>query len=228
MALLARLEDSTLSHSILSYFLALRGALHLAHGQHEEARQCLVEATAFDHAETRRKAGGMLAELDLLQGDPEAARRRLEPLLRPPGKEERDAVFYHPALAWAYLELGEVDLAEEVANRFIEAAREGEARLGLVDGLRVRAMIDTHRQRYEEAESALEEVLELCHAMPYAYGELRVQYVYGLLHIAKGEPEQARARFEAGLDICRNLGERSYAEKIEQELTTLGMPPADD
>ena len=218
MGLDAAATDPYLQRRLLS----VRALLCFSRGQLEEARQYLDEASAVEDSELLRKAGGTLAELDLLQGHPDAARRRLEPLLNPPGHEEMQAIFYLPYLAWAYLELGDVRSAEETADRIIAAAREGEARLGLVDGLRVRAMIAMRSGRESAAAEALDEALALCHAMAYDYGELKIQYTYGLLRMMQREPEQACSHFETGLVACRGLGERTYAERIEQELAKLG------
>jgi hypothetical protein len=41
------------------------------------------------------------------------------------------------------------------------------------------------------------------------------------MHIAKGEPLEARERLVAAQAICRRLGERLYAEHTEQALRAL-------
>jgi hypothetical protein len=43
----------------------------------------------------------------------------------------------------------------------------------------------------------------------------------GLVHQAKGEQEATRKRLEAALAICARLGERLYAEQMEQALAGL-------
>src|SRR5262249_41906059 len=74
---------------------------------------------------------------------------------------------------------------------------------------------------YEQAEYALEEALTLTRTMPFPYAEAKALYVYGLLHVRKGEPEHAREKYEAALAICARLGERLYAEHVEQALAAL-------
>jgi len=41
------------------------------------------------------------------------------------------------------------------------------------------------------------------------------------LHLARGEPEQARASWQAALAILGPLGERLYAEHVERALAQL-------
>jgi uncharacterized protein HemY len=91
----------------------------------------------------------------------------------------------------------------------------------LVQALRVSAQIAIRQQHWQEAASALEGIITRCQAMPYPYAEAKALYVYGQLHVARGEPAQARARFEAALAICARLGERLYAEHIERALAAL-------
>ncbi len=43
-------------------------------------------------------------------------------------------------------------------------------------------------------------------------------YAQGMAHRLQGEPEQARVRLEAALDIFRRLGARPYAARTEQAL----------
>jgi len=53
------------------------------------------------------------------------------------------------------------------------------------------ARLALQRGAYEQVECALEDALTLSRAMPYPYAEAKALYVYGLLHMQKGEPEQA-------------------------------------
>jgi hypothetical protein len=54
--------------------------------------------------------------------------------------------------------------------------------------------------------------------MPAPYAEARALAVYGRLLQAKGESVLARERLEAALAILHQLGERLYAEQVEQAL----------
>ena len=68
----------------------------------------------------------------------------------------------------------------------------------------------------------LDEAITRCQAMPYPYAEAKALWVYGQLHAAQGEPDLARARYQATLAILHRLDERLYAEHIERALEGLG------
>ena len=72
----------------------------------------------------------------------------------------------------------------------------------------------TKQSRWLAAETALEEALALCRAMPHPYAEAKTLYSYGLTYLAHHEPEDARERLAASLVIVRRLGERLYAVPI--------------
>jgi tetratricopeptide (TPR) repeat protein len=209
--------------------LFVLGWLGLAKGQSEEALQQFEEALTFKQEwvveYSHHQMEGVLAEDDLLHGQPATARARLEAITRRFGGQQSltDAEFW-PLLGWAALEEREEERAEALLARGIELARTYQYRIALVDALRIEALLRIRQQRWAEAEAALEETLALCRAMPYPYAEAKALYVYGLLHRAKGELEQARERLEGALVICAHLGERLYAEQIEQTLARLASP----
>jgi tetratricopeptide (TPR) repeat protein len=152
-------------------------------------------------------AQAALAERDLVEGRPEAARVRLDAHLDRPGQQEAGVTALLPLLAWAYLDLGNQAQAQAVVSQAIVRAEEEPNRPALVDALRVRAMAAIQQDRWQEAEGALEQALAITRAMPY--------------HTQKGEPEQAHERLEAALAILKRLGERMYAEHVEQMLAAL-------
>jgi hypothetical protein len=57
--------------------------------------------------------------------------------------------------------------------------------------------------------------------MPYPYAEAKALYVYGLIRAARGEPDRARARYDAAMAILARLGERLYAEHVERAQAAL-------
>src|SRR5262249_13348893 len=65
--------------------------------------------------------------------------------------------------------------------------------LEVVDALRVKARLALLQGRWSEALTALEDTLGRCQAMPYPYAEAKAHYIFGQLHRARGEPDQARA-----------------------------------
>jgi len=196
--------------------------MHLVAGEQDTADALVAEPLAI--AETRRDLQALrmayspTAERDLLAGRAEVVRAYLEPLLDHFGLEEHQALFVLPQYAWALLALGVEAEAEATAIQSCERAREHHHHLWLVDGLRVLAMVRTHQHRWEEARALLKESTELCHRMPYPYAQAKALYIHGQLHVAAGDPEQARKKYQEALAICARLGEGLYRPHIEQAL----------
>jgi hypothetical protein len=90
-----------------------------------------------------------------------------------------------------------------------------------VDGLWVLALVRLRQERWEEACALLDEAIAMCHAMPYPYAEAKALYVYGQLHVAKGEPRQVCEKYRAALAICERLGEGLYRPHMEHALANL-------
>lgn len=169
-----------------------------------------------------RPVQGCLAEGDLLAGHPDAALRRLGPLLEAPeGRVGIDATPLLSLLAWAHLEVGDLHLADVVATEALDRCRREQHQLALLDALRVRALLDVRRGRWNEATAALDEALALARPMPYPYAEAKALDMYGQLFTAQGEWALAREKYQAALAILDPLGERLYAQWIERALTTL-------
>ena len=121
-----------------------------------QAQDALALAEGSGDLQALRWAATTMAELDILEGRPEAARARLVPLLDRPGLEECDVTTLLPVLAWAQLELGQVDEAAENVEQALRRARPEEMRLVLVEALRVRALIALRRERWDEAARSLD------------------------------------------------------------------------
>jgi tetratricopeptide (TPR) repeat protein/transcriptional regulator with XRE-family HTH domain len=212
------------SSMLLVYILVWRGWLRLGLGEWAAAVKDLEEDLALvepmGDLDVLRGVQSRLAEYDLLTGRPEAALARLIPLLDRPGLEELGVTGLLPILGWAYLELGDMASAVEMAAQAVRRARSQSHRLAWVDALRVLAMAAMRRQAWAEARQALDEGLSMARAMPYPYAEARLLHVYGLIHAQVGEPEPARACLEAALVIFRRLGARKDLEQAEQLLAT--------
>jgi predicted ATPase/transcriptional regulator with XRE-family HTH domain len=208
-----------------AYPLVGLGQLSLYEGKWQEASQHLDEASAMAERggdlEALRYAQLPLIERDLLEGQTSQARARLDRLLdrRSAGWDEGVAHILL-LLAWTHVELDDAAQAEELVALSIRRAIAEENRLALVDALRVQALRALRQRRWQDAEGALHEALALARAMSYPYGEARVLCTYGLVHVEKGEPEQARERLAASLVILNRLGERLYAETAEKILAS--------
>jgi tetratricopeptide (TPR) repeat protein/transcriptional regulator with XRE-family HTH domain len=202
--------------------LLILGQVCLAQGKWAEANHWLEEGIAM--AERTQNLNGQgngqatLAERDLLAGQAQVARGRLEPLLAHAELDTADLVALLLPLAWAALLLGEESQAESLVEQAVVQAQQ--MRSSLPDALRVQALLRLRQRRWGEAQTALENALAWCRAMPYPYAEAKALYVYGLLHQAKGELQLAHERLEAAREILHHLGERLYAEQVEQALAT--------
>jgi tetratricopeptide (TPR) repeat protein len=164
-----------------------------------------------------------LAERNLLANHAAAAQARLTAFLTVPGMAEHIRMFAAkalalPALAWAEAELGHDTAAAERLEQAITIATARRWRPWLVDALRVKGLLAARQRRWEDARAALDEAITMSRDMPYPYAEAKALYVYGQLHVAKSEPQQARKKYEQALTICDWLGERLYRNYIEQAL----------
>jgi tetratricopeptide (TPR) repeat protein/transcriptional regulator with XRE-family HTH domain len=208
------------------YALAFLGSLSLLRGKQDEAARYLDEALAS--AEQSHDGGvlrfvhGLLAERDVLEGRAKDAYERLAPLLKTP--ELANDAFLLKQLAWVCVELGDLDQAEDVVERALTRVQAANDRIGLVELLRVQALLLIKQGRWAQAHCTLEEGLTLTRRMPYPHIEGRLLHVYGLLHVAQGEPGPAQERLEGALAIFRRLGARKDAEQVEQAIADLQQP----
>jgi predicted ATPase len=159
----------------------------------------------------------LLAEREVLEGRSHAAFAWLEPLL---GVRVGPTVCCHhlPCLAWAALADGDAPAAAAYLQQAEQQIRWPTFR---VDLLRVRAMLAMEQECWQEAAIALDDALALVRSMPYPYAEAKALYIYGQLHAARGDPEQARENYQLAMVICERLGEGLYRPHIEQALDQL-------
>jgi tetratricopeptide (TPR) repeat protein len=206
--------------------LGVRGYV-LAHtGAWPEATRDLQETVALaEHGgdlAMLRPSQSALAEIDLGQGQPAAARARLLPLLDRPGLEEEHVTsFVLPLLARATLELGEVAEASDLAEAAVRRAHALGSPVMLADALRAQALVAIRQRRWAVAQRVLDEGLVAARSVPYPYAEARLLHAYGQMHADMAEPQVARARLEAALAIFRRLGARKDVERTEHFLATL-------
>jgi len=194
------------------------GWLALWEGDWEEARRGLQQSVAIgEHSQdlqVLRQAHGLLAELDILEGHPEAAIARLEPL----AGDQKSWTLLHVflPLAWSYLEQGD-DLR---AEHFLEEASYLTADLPLfnVEALRITGMLLSRRRQWEEAARVLKESIELARAIPYPYREAQSLFEYGVMLLGKCSPEEARSWLENALSVFQRLGAKKDVERTEQAL----------
>jgi tetratricopeptide (TPR) repeat protein len=212
-----------------AYPLLFRARLSLAEGAWAEATAQTQEAVALAQRsgdlQALRLVSPVMAELDVLEGRPQAASARLVPLLDRPGLEECDVTLLMPVLAWAQLELGQVEQATATVAQVLRRARREEMRPVLVEALRVQALIALRQEHWVEAARSLEEGVALARSMPYPYAEARLLHVDGQLHAVLGEPGLARERLEGVRALFQRLGAQRDILRVEQALRCLSQNP---
>jgi predicted ATPase/DNA-binding XRE family transcriptional regulator len=210
------------------YVLCVLGLIEVAMGKLEEGPEHLEQsARVAQHIGDllpQRFAQNALAEWDLLSSRAAQAQERLLPLLDQEPHRETFAVLLLPTLAWADMECGEHERAQEHLTHGLERARAAHLNFALVDALRVQAMVAIRQGHHAVAEATLEEALAYSRAMRYPYAEAKARYVYGQFYMARSEPDLARAQYSAALAICERLGEGLYRPHIERKLSDLELP----
>ena len=205
-----------------AYPLAYLSFLTLAEGAWDEAARLAQEsidaATPTGDLQVLRYTHALRAWCDILHGQPASARDRLATFVDASGKEGKAASWVLLILALAHLEVGDTDQAADVAREATTRARHDRAHLVLADALWARALVETRRGLWPEAERTLHEGLALARPMPYPFAEARLLHAYGVLHHEKGEPRQARACLDEALTIFRRLGARAEAARAQRAL----------
>ncbi|HKV86141.1 MAG TPA: AAA family ATPase, partial [Ktedonobacterales bacterium] len=198
----------------------------LAEGDEATAAQLLDRAMTLarkhKRLDTQLSIKSLLAEADLVAGHAEQALARLEPLIASQSSAtEVHTLLAYPFAAWAYADLGDGVRALDLIESAVARGRAQNARSTLVDALRIQALLAVRRGQWMDASALLDEALGMAAEMPYPYAEAKALYVYGQLHAAKGESQQARQRYEQSLAVLNRLGERLYAEHVERALASL-------
>jgi hypothetical protein len=208
-----------------AWALAFRGYLHRVEGAWEEASRDLAEALTVAERSGDRLillfSHSQLADIEVRQGQPRAACRRLLPLLAHQDMQRQLLGWVVPALAWARLELREASEAAELIRQSVGYTREAGELFLLADILWLQARVATQQGRSDETARAVEEGLALTRSLPYPYMEARTLQACGLLHRHRGESPQTREKLEAALAIFRRLGARKDSECVEQALAAL-------
>ena len=209
------------------YPLIFQARLSLSEHDLVPAAAALEEALALAEAsgdlQARRWAATTMAEIEILEGRPEAAMARLVPLLDRPGLQECDVTVLLPVLAWAHLELGRLDEAAETVEQALWRARPEGMRLALAEALRVRALIALRREQWHTAAEGLAEGLTLAREMPSPSLEARMLQVAARMRALRGAPEAARVGGVDGLAVARILT-APRARNAPEDVAALRVP----
>ena len=192
-----------------------RGRLSLAKGRWDRAdsalRRGLVVTEQGRDIQPAIFAHCALAERELMDGKPEEARIRLEPLLAGAEYRASDMTEVLALLGWAYLELGEERQSEALAAASVIRASATGQQCVLADALRIQALVAAHEGRWQDALANVSEALSLARKLSYPYAEAKALYVSGQLLMRRGETVRAREHLAAARPILSQLGERMYA-----------------
>jgi tetratricopeptide (TPR) repeat protein len=202
--------------------LATWGRQWLVEGDHERGSATLDEVLSRGAQQSDPQVllfvEQTLAERDLLQGEPEQARTRLEPYRRYLNQVDGDIAWLLP---WALVEGGEIEQANEMLASTVTDAHAQGLRVRLADVLRVQALAEVQVGQYEAGATTLEQALVHARALPYPYAEAKALWAYGRLELARGHRREACERFEQALVICDRLGEHLYRSQIERALAEM-------
>ncbi|HEX6507936.1 MAG TPA: AAA family ATPase, partial [Chloroflexota bacterium] len=157
-----------------------------------------------------------LAEIDLLEGRPQAALARLQSLVDPASLDYPQALELLRVLAQAYLGVGNVPRAQELLAICIERGRTQNERLYLVDMREVQGRFFARQERWEEARSVFREMEDMARDMSFPYGEARALYECGVMLIQRGSPMEAREQLEQAGANFKRLGAGLYLERTER------------
>lgn len=199
----------------------------ISEGDFPEAIQNLEDSgAAFDRAgEAGMRAAVIysLAELDLLTGNHDAARDRLQRALDDPSTSPKDMTALLPLRAWADLLSGSVEAARQAALQAVELARTQGADLYLADGLSVLGLAEARLGDQCKSAVTLEEGGVVARRLSYARGQGRGLYASGLALAGQGRTEEARGHLNAALAVFEKLRLEPYVAMVQRALSDLGQ-----
>jgi tetratricopeptide (TPR) repeat protein len=216
---LARSIDNV---QIESFSLFDLGHLTVEEGDWETGERCLHEALqkCLQSGDLLpiRLAHLYLAYLDQARGDPHAVIERLTPLLDRSGHEEFSAIPLLPPLAQAYLDLGEVDRADDIASDALRRTSRQRNRLDLFAAMVVRAGVLDAQDRREEAQGTLQKAFDLAREMSFLPGQAHALFRWGVVESRRGNDEAARSYLRAARDIYQRMGARKGVDMVDEAL----------
>lgn len=198
------------------------GQLSLAKGRWErgayELGRGLVLAEVSGEAQPAILAHCALAERELLDEQPEAARLRLEPLLADAEYRVSDVTGTLALLGWSHLELGDELQGEVLVAASVLRASVTGLRCALADALRIQMLVAAREGRWEDALADGEGALSVARSLPYPYAEAKTLYTLGQLLLRRDETERGYEHLAAARAILSRLGEHLYAQRIDRVL----------
>ncbi len=176
------------------------------------AEETLAFAQSVEDVDWQRLAARVLAERDVLLGEPRQALSHLE-LFMATGKSENDPGFMR-TLARVQLELGDLAAAHVASERAIAQATAMKDQPELVECLIVHGAVLSMQARFDEAQQIFDYALSGARRMPFPLGEALALQETGIMMLARGDREAAHARFEMSHALFDGLGARLESERV--------------
>ncbi|HZU14732.1 MAG TPA: AAA family ATPase [Chloroflexota bacterium] len=199
------------------------GELALYTGQWDDAdgylRESMTIAQHLDLADYLRELQALLAERDVLEGNPANALSRLRGMVGSPGWDEH--LSFLVALAATSVEAGDLDTAQDSIIKVVAQATQQRLPLVLADAHRVQGAIGRKRGDWENAQSHLERAVSLARDITYPWGEARALGECGQLYARLGRTAEAREHFQAAAAIFGRLGAEPYRLAVERRIVDL-------
>ena len=170
---LARSGSPTLFSGIPPVYL---GVLRAGQGDAAAATACYDEASTAPDLQTFAFAGYLAArraELDLVSGDVESARARIEPWLGQEAPTRIHDVMLLSTAARASLARGDVDRGEQLVEHALRRAEVTRNEIDGIDAQRLQGRCLELRGRTDEARHCLESARQRATAVPYPAAEAR-------------------------------------------------------
>jgi tetratricopeptide (TPR) repeat protein len=186
---------------------------------HALLEECLRAAGAGSDGSVLHGIRRGLAEIDLLEGRPEATILRLEPLLHGHAEEDLNAVYGLPLLAHAYLQTGNLGGARHAADTAVRLLRSSPGVASMA--FQARALVAVAESRWQEAEDALSEALRVAREWGSPYSEALVLLDIGLLRVRRGDPAAGRDLITRALETLRRLDAAPAVQRAEEALAAL-------
>jgi tetratricopeptide (TPR) repeat protein/transcriptional regulator with XRE-family HTH domain len=209
-----------------TYVMFELGRLYLDEGKWQDASRLVQDALDISyrsgHLEGIRAGESVMAELDLIEGRPKAARDRLEPILDRRGLEEHQVTDLLPILTAAYEASGNLETAGATIGEAIRRATSSNSSLPLATSLVVSGKLSATRGRLSNAEQEFQQAAELAHEMSHPYLEALALFEWGVILADRRDDQRARELLEPALAFFQRLGARPYIERTEASLATLG------
>lgn len=202
------------------------GRIKVARGDFDAATAVIDEGMSIaregDYHSSLLLAHCFLAEMEIVQGNPNAAVRRLAEVLTPEDIEREDSIVSLALMfwAWAHVESGNLTDADRYAQLAIKRLTEENSVIELLTARRVDGMIAAARGEYERAAATFDEILDAARTIPYPYAEAYALYEYAMMDLGRGNRDDAMPRLGEALRIFQKLGARPNIDQIQRALTS--------